>query len=242
MLEKYCRRTTAAKTMVLIYGPPLTGKTTGSLTFPNWVVVDIDHNLAEGLDRVVPLWDDQFVDGVIPRKIHSVANRTQALAIILADLVRDMPEDSTIVIDSLTRLESWYNTQEEKEPKPLSKRGEQDGFEMFARRLSYFTTILTICTAARANIVFTVHQQQERNDKGEVTGHIKPSLMGQIGEKLPGYFPVVLQAVRKEDPAKKGEVQFFWRIRPSIYEPARVPKPVTFDFIPQQYSELKKYL
>lgn len=246
LIRSLTTTTTATKTIVLLYGQPVTGKTTGARTFPNPYIVDFDGNLPAGVPNVIPLWDEKFVDKISPR-IHSSRppSRCAALLKIYNDLATHLPAGSTIITDSLTRLETWYNIEEEADPnKPRSSKDASkiDGHALFRRRLNYFDTIFTTLTACRANVVFIVHQQQDRNEKGDVTGQIKPSLMGQIGEKLPGYFPIVLQAVRKEDPAKPGAVSFLWRVRPSFYEPARVPKPVAVDFIPQQYSELEKYL
>ena len=246
-LAKYMTTSGAQKIFALIYGPPVSGKTTGALTFPSPVIIDIDHNLRPGIPNVIPLWDDAFVDKIKPRINPAFpANRRDALLLILADLARSLPADHTIIVDSLTRLETWYNTQESLEPKPRSKKtGEEDGFEMFRKRLTYFEALFTMFTNCAANVVMLVHQQQDRDEKGQVTGQIKPSLQGQIGEKMPGYFPIVMQAVRKTAPGQPGaepKVEFLWRIRPGIHEPARVPKPASVDFIKQDYHELLKFL
>ena len=237
--DKYLTTTTTQKAFVLLYGSPACGKTTGALTFPNPLVVDFDNNLPVGTSRVIQFWKDEFVDKIIPRTNPKFpANRRDALLIVLADLARDLPAGHTIVIDSLTRIESTYNMQEEVEPKPRSiKSGEVDGHALFRKRLIYFDTLFTMLTGCAANVVFIAHQQADRNDKGEVVQQLRPALMGQMGEKLPGYFSCVLQACRKQDMTTKN-VEYLWRIRPGVFEPARVPKPVTTDFIPQDYAKL----
>ena len=248
LYTKYLTTTKEARTFALIYGPPVAGKSTGARTFPNPIHIDIDNNLPAGTPNVIPMWSDKFVDSVCARVPNapgnpvSPANRRDALLIVLADLAKTAPAGHTIILDSLTRVETHYNLQEEAEPKLRAKSGEVDGHAMFRRRLTYFDTLCTMFTACAANVVFIVHQQQERNDKGEVIGALKPFLMGQIGEKLPGYFPVLLQALRQKNKTDPAKVDFVWRIRPGINEPARVPKPTTVDFIPQNYTELVKYL
>ena len=244
-LAKYLTTSGQLRAFVLLYGPPVSGKTTGALTFPNPVIIDVDHNLPAGLPNVIPLWDDKFVDGIKPRVNPAVANRRDALLIILSDLAKSLPAECTIVVDSLTRVETWFNTQESLEPKPRSaKTGAEDGFEMFRKRLTYFEVLFTMFTNCAANVVMIVHQQQDRDEKGAVTGQIKPALQGQIGEKMPGYFPIVLQAMRKSTAAvgQPQNVEFLWRIKPGLHEPARVPKPTAVDFIKQDYKELVKYL
>jgi hypothetical protein len=240
-ISKYLTTTEVQKVFALIYGPPVTGKTTGARTFPNPYIVDVDHNLPAGVSNVIPIWDEKFIDGIKPRVSSAIANRRDALLVVLADLSKELTAKDTIIIDSLTRIETWFNVQEELEPQPRGKAGAPDGHAMFRKRLLYFDTLFTMLTSCPANVVFTVHQQQERNERGDVTGQIKASLQGQIGEKMPGYFPIVLQAIRQINPTSK-EVNFVWRVRPGLYEAARVPKPVTVDFIPQNYNELLKLL
>lgn len=230
--------------MVLIYGAPVTGKTSGARTFPNPILVDFDNNLPPGTENVIPMWQDAFVDTVKPRINREwPANRRDALMLILKDLANMVPAGHTIIIDSLTRIESWYNAQEAVEPPPLSKENKPDKFEMFRRRLLYFDTLFTCLVGCAANVVFVCHQQQERDDKGNQIGQLKPALIGQIGDKMPGYFPTVLQSIRRPVAGTTtGEVEFVWRIRPGNWEPARTPKPAKQDFIPQDYKTLLNYL
>lgn len=241
-ITKYLTTTTARKSMVLIYGPPITGKTTGARTFPAPYIVDFDNNLPVGTPNVIPMWDDNFVDKIRPRMAKEVANRRDVLLVVLSDLAHTLPADTTIIIDSLTRIETWYNAQEKFEPQPRGKSGELDGHAQFRARLNYFDCLFTMLVGCASNVVFIGHQQQERNDKGDIIGQIKPALMGQIGEKLPGYFPIVLQACRNKDAKVPGKLNYEWRIRPGNFEPARVPKPAALDYIPQDYKELEKYL
>ncbi len=230
--------------MATLYGSPCTGKTTGARTFPNPYMVDFDNNLPIGTPNVIQMWDDAFVDKIVKRVVPQVPNRRDALLIVLADLAHELPADTTIICDSLTRIESNFNMQEKYEPQPRSaKSGEIDGHAQFRNRLSYFDTLFTMLVGCAANVVFIAHQQQDRNSTGDVVGQIKPALMGQIGEKMPGYFPVVLQAVRQKNPDTKVlEPSYLWRLKPGAFEPARVPKAPCPEFIPQQYTELVKYL
>jgi len=242
ILNKYLTTTSTRKSMVLIYGPPITGKTTGARTFPNPYIVDFDNNLPPGTPNVIPMWDEVFVDKVRPRMAKEVANRRDVLLVILSDISSKLPANSTIVVDSLTRVETTYNIQEKYEPQPRGKSGELDGHAQFRARLNYFDTLFTMLVSCPANVVFIAHQQQDRNPAGDVTGQIKPALMGQIGEKMPGYFPIVMQACRNKDAKVPGKINYEWRVRPGNFEPARIPKPAAVDFIPQDYKELEKYL
>lgn len=243
-LPSYLTTTTARKTMALIYGPPITGKTTGARTFPNPHIIDFDNNLPPGTPNVVEMWNDEVVDKIKSRKVKDVANRMDALLVVASDLGHALPENSTIIIDSLTRVESWVNIQEKYEPQPRSnKTGEIDGHAVWRARLNYFDTLFTTLVGCAANVIFISHQQQDRNEKGEIVGQIRPALMGQIGEKLPGYFQTVMQACRQKNPDTKIlEPIYTWRLRPSVFETARVPKAPCPEFILQQYSELVKYL
>ena len=224
----------------MIYGPPCTGKTTGARTFPNPIIVDFDNNIPPGTPDVIPMWSDAFVDTVVPRRGNKYPDRIQALVRILGDLAAGARANQTIILDSLTRLETWYNLHEEEAPKPITEKGKVDKFELFRWRFAYFTKLLTLFSACPANIVFICHQQQEKDDDGRPVGQLKPHLVGQSADKLPGMFPTLLQAVRRTD--KDGNVEFVWRVRPGNWEPARTPKPAKQDFIPQDYKTLLNYL
>mgnify|MGYP006275728373 CR=1 FL=1 len=241
--SEYFQTTESARIFAMIYGQPVTGKTTGARTFPDPHIIDFEGNLPPGTAKVVPMWNDAFVDKVKPRAHPAYsANRRDALLIVAKNLANTMPAGSTLIIDSLTRIETWFNIQEEEEPKPISDKTKNvDTNALFRKRLIYFDTLLTMFTTAKCNVVFVVHQQFERDEKREVTQHVRPALMGQIGEKLPGYFPVLLQAVRRQA-TPTAPVTFDWRVKATMFEPARVPKPVAVDFIPQKYEELAKYL
>jgi len=246
-LDKYMTVSAINKIMALIYGQPITGKTTGARTFPNCIIVDFDGNLPPDVPNVIPMWSDTFVDGIKPRAMTAPglppmpANRRDVLLTILADLSKSLPKGYTIIVDSLTRIESWYNAQEEAEPKPRGKSGDVDGHTLFRKRLAYFDTLFSMLTACPANVIFIAHQQQDRDDKGNITMQVKPALQGQIGEKMPGYFPIVLQARREVDTKNTANINYVWRVRPTHFETARVPKPVSVDTIPQNYNELIKY-
>jgi len=249
-LARYITKTESQRLFVMIYGGPVTGKTTGARTFPNPTIVDFENNLPAGTERTIPMWNDAFVDGIEPRK-HPAgpANRRDCMMRhIVPDLAKHMPAGSTTVIDSLTRIETWYNLQEDFEPKPLGSNGKVDTNTLFRNRLTFFDSLLTKFSASACNIVMIVHSQFERDENREVTRNIRPALMGQIGEKLPGYFPILLQAVTQHPLGKDGKpdvsqpLQYLWRVRSSQFEKARVPKSVDVDFIPQNYNELLKYV
>lgn len=242
-MAKYLHTTTQQKIFAMIYGDPVTGKTTGARTFPNPVVVDFDNNMAAGVANVIPMWDEKFVDKIKGRIVPGVANRRDALLVVLADLAREMPEGSTVIIDSLTRIEHWFNIQESNEPKPKGRGGEDDTRQMFRKRLDYFLGLFCMFSAARCHAVFISHIQRSRDEDGDLTQQLKPALMGQIGDKMPGYFPTVLQALRQVDPAKKTEPpKYVWRTKPSAFEIARTPKPTPAEFIPQSFAELVKFV
>ena len=250
ILDKYLTKTESQRLFVMIYGGPVTGKTTGARTFPNPVVVDFENNLPSGTEQVIPMWNDAFVDKIEARKhpTHPANRRDVLIRHIVPDLTKCMPAGSTVVIDSLTRIETWYNLQEELEPPPLGNNGKPDTNALFRRRLVFFDSLLTRFSGSACNVVMIVHSQFERDENREITRNIRPALMGQIGEKLPGYFPILLQAVRQHPLGKDNKpdttkpLEYLWRVRSTQFEPARVPKPVAVDFIPQNCNELMKYV
>lgn len=249
-ISDYCVTTETQRLFVLIYGQPVTGKSTGARTFPDPYVIDVENNLPGNVSNVVPLWSDAFVDKFQPRKNPAFpADRRMLLATkIMPDFARKLTNKQTLVLDSLTRLETWYNLQEEAEPKPLGRDNKVDGNALWRQRLVYFDNLLTTLSGSQCNVVFTSHLQFERDEKREVTQYVRPALMGQIGEKLPGYFPICLQAVRDHIDLNTGKANpnaplvYAWRIKASVFAPARVPKLTDREYIKQDYNELMKYV
>ena len=153
-LSKYIKVSEKSpKLFVQLYGKPVTGKTTGALTFPNPLVVNFDNNLPAGVKQI-PMYDDAFVDGIVKRSNPRYpANRRDALKAVMIDLCREMPEGSTIIVDSMSRVESAYNMQEDIEPKELTNKGEVDGFKMFRKRLTFYEDLFVLAQAARAHVL-----------------------------------------------------------------------------------------
>ena len=85
-IEKYCVTTETRKSMVMLYGNPTCGKTTGALTFPKPYLINFDNNVPPGTINTIPMWDDNFVDKIKPRMVKDVANRRDALLIILSSI------------------------------------------------------------------------------------------------------------------------------------------------------------
>ena len=249
-IQEYCTTTETQRLFVLIYGHPVTGKSTGARTFPDPYIIDLENNLPGNTKNVVPLWNDAFVDKYKARKHKDFPADRRMLLVetLIPQFARTLTGQQTLIIDSLTRLETWYNMQEDKEPKPLGRDNKVDSNALWRNRLNYFQGLLTALSGSACNVVFTSHLQFERDEKREVTSFVRPALMGQIGEQLPGFFPICLQAVRdhidlasgKLDP--KAPLTYAWRIKASLTAPARVPKATDREFIKQDYNELMKYV
>lgn len=241
--EKYLTTTTSNRICALLYGKACSGKTTGALTFPNPIVIDIDGNLPPGTKNVIPIHSDKFIDSVMPRQGRPYSDRLGALTKISADLAYDLGPDHTIIIDSITRLEMHYTYQDKFTPILVKKgenAGEIDTRAMWYRRLDYFQGLLNRLVSCSANVVIISHIQMERDEKGNLTNGFRQVLMGQIGDQLPSLFPTCLYAQSR--PNKDGQIEFVWQIKTGKFqEPARVPKPTAESYIPQDYNILKNF-
>lgn len=240
-ISKLIKQSTGTANKILLYGSPATGKTTAALTWPNPLVLNFDNNLRSGVAEI-PFWSAEFIDS-IAKRTHPAhpPNRRDALRHILRSGKFDASQ--TVIVDSLTRVQSAYDMQENAEPPPLTKSGQIDTLKLFRLRLAFFDEMLSLLGALPCTVICIAHQQFERDDDGNQSARVKPMLGGQAGDRLPAFFSMVLQTVVQQQEKTK-EPMFMFRVRPSAYAPARVSinKPITTDFIPANYKALTELM
>lgn len=197
---------------VAICGLPGSGKTTAALTFPNPILVDLDHKATKGV-RVIPFWDDDYLIKVAKVITPIPGKRLQRAIAIDNWLTRELPKfgpDQTVIIDSMTQMTRYWDNQIEDSP-IYSKTGERDTRTEYRAMLSWGNRVITAITTAECRVVVVFHVIRDRNEKGELNGKYRPVATGQFGETILGSFTHALFSECREKPGKPAE--YLWQVK-----------------------------
>jgi AAA domain len=191
-----------------IQGPPFSGKTTSTLTFPNPVTLSFDKKLNQHTHRsdviVVPFWNDSFVDSIYPRSgTQAPVNRKDALLKWLSSEGQKLTPEQTLIADGSTFIEEsfhiWYRYNED-ELALSTKTGKIDHFVQWNLKKSYFEELFCLFKTLQCNVVYITHESPDRDEKGNLNGKIRPLLTGQMCDKMAGNFTDWFRLVVKNKP------------------------------------------
>lgn len=221
-------------------GAPNSGKTTAALKFPNPLVLDFDKKLPPNVPSI-PFWNPDFVNKITPCAIRP--NRRDALKRWLKEARQLIDPGTTLILDSFTRVNAEFDLHAEADPTPyLSKSGNVDGFEIYRQKLLYCHTIFEYLQALPCAVIVTFHEQVDRDEKGNLTGKMRPLVTGQFGDQVAGLFSNFFRCACKE---VNGQLVYTWQIRSNnLFNAVRSPAfnfPPSLIEIPAEYSELQKY-
>lgn len=199
-----------------LQGPPFSGKTTASLTFPNPVILSYDRKVSAHKHRtdvlLVPFHDSEFVTKIVPRAgTQAPVNRKDAL---LKWLDRDgtkLSTEQTLILDGCSAIEEsyhiWYKANEYE--LAMTKKGGVDSFVEWSLKKSYFEELHMALKAVPCNVIFICHETPDRDKQGELNGKIRPLLTGQAGDKLGGNLTDFFRAHAVEKPKEEKRILDF---------------------------------
>lgn len=181
------------KFVAILYGKPKSGKTVLASQFPSPWFIDLDHGLGSVLairkelgldfDFDVTEIDNESTEDPDFLKLCGKAFARQSAWMKLKKLVevlcRKMPQDSTLVIDNLSRAGEFL-IQHIKKTTGHNPMQIQDWGVFSEEMLFLFDLIL----GAKCNVIVVAH---ERTTKDELSGAIYRSLLvpGQSADRLP---------------------------------------------------------
>jgi len=167
----------------------------------------------------VRMWDDKLVDKYAPRAgVINPANRKDAIINWLLQEGRKHTKDQTIVVDSLTEVNSSFHVQYEAEGgAPIShKTGKPDKYDQWAKKKTWYTCLMDVMKALPCNCIIIGHELPERGEDGEPTGRMKLMIEGGGGDKLVGDSTDCFRCHAVAKPISEAAVQPFmtkWGIR-----------------------------
>lgn len=209
---------------------PGTGKTLSAMTFPNVIVADFDQGLNRFVGQdivVVPFYDEDFVrdilkfpktkDFMYATKNAAFANRRDAFRRWLQDEGLKLRAHQTLLVDSWTALQNAFDLQQDTDNPKLTKDGEVNDFDFWAKKISYSEAITTLFKACKCHIVVTFHEDKMRDPKtGLLLDKIGPLMQGGFTKQLKSHFTDFFRCVKDEKKDKDGKVvseEFYWQVR-----------------------------
>lgn len=209
-----------------LQGEAGTGKTTSALTFPNPVVMDIDNGLTAFSGRAdilrIPLYDGAFISSLNDgrfrdKKADGFVNYRDAILWWIHHEAAKLEENQTLIIDSWTALQNWFDTRMGSEP-VFSKKGEIDDYAFWEKKIAYSKTILDLTQTLRCHVVVNFHEAKERDKvTGALLDKVQPLMQGKFVTYLKKYFSDFFRSkvIQTKDP-KTGAVidaKYVWQVR-----------------------------
>lgn len=191
-----------------------TGKSFGATTFQNPIFLSFDRGLIAHLKSErnmqiaeVPFFDTKyggFVDKIIMREaVKGPPNFKEALVIWLRDTAPKLKSNQTLVIDGNTGIQAayhiWFNQHPELE---VAKNGEINKYKKWGLKLDFYMEIMSYVKGLQCDVIYICHEHEDRNDKGDLNGLVRPLLSGQFQDELLTHFTDWYRAIVANKPPK----------------------------------------
>lgn len=190
-----------------VQGKGGTGKSTAMLTFPNLIVADIDNSVDIENAKAVKvdpttIYKLKFHDPEFLKASQLSPNIHEAsLKWIETNIMKFTPEQ-TFGLDSWTFLQDHFDVVMGKKI-PITSTGAEDGRWFWGEKQDYSQDILTKLKRANCNLYVVFHEVDETDDKGRLTGRVRPMMDGKYNQKLSNHFTYWFRAtaIGKKDDA-----------------------------------------
>lgn len=203
-----------------LQGAPCTGKTTSALTFPNPLVLDCDNGLTRfaGTDIIhIPIYDPEWVEkyGYAAKKPGAQPNRRDAILRFLREEALKMTNDQTLIVDSWTSMQTFFDQQQELEPK-VTKEGKIDDFDFWAKKIEFSEKVMVYLCSLKCHVVVTFHEMSIRDPKsGQLLEKLAPLMQGKFLAQIKKWFTDFFRMIVEEETDSKGKVtksNYFWQV------------------------------
>lgn len=194
-----------------LQGYPKTGKTWAATTFPNPVFISFDRGLVSHIGRSdiieIPFYDLTYVSSLRRKGMANlVLDRKEALIVFLEQEGPKFSSSQTLVLDASTGIQSCYHQWWENNKLEYATTGGQiDARKEWRLKLNYFTEIVMLLKSFKCNVIYITHEAPDEDDKGNLTGFVRPLLSGQFRNELQSHFTDWFRCDAKVNPGNDPE-------------------------------------
>lgn len=203
-----------------LQGAPATGKTHSALTFPNVIVLDTDKSLTEHTGKDIPtfpMWDPDYVcslnNGAFKPKHQShEPNVRDAVLWLLKTECRKLTAEQTLLLDSWTSLQNYFDTQTGYFPK-MGRDGSINDYAFWGDKIDYSKDIVELLKKLACHVIVTFHEFQKRDPKTQqLLEKVGPLMQGQFVAQLAAPFTDFFRTLHIGEKDGKDE-KYVWQVR-----------------------------
>lgn len=203
---------------VLLCGEAFTGKSRAAASFPNPLFLNFDDKAPVGVP-IIPFHSAAFCDTLVRRaNVANPPNKKDALVKWLEQNANKLPPDTTLVLDSMSSLDTWFHIQAEDVDK--LKTAEGSGGRLYGTKLKYFSDLFEVLKVYGCRVIINAHTVPVFNKDNQATGKLRALMGGTFAEKIPTYCTSVVRAYVKVEGNK---ALYYWRIKPDNLMNTNVP-------------------
>ncbi len=241
--------------IVGIQGPPGSGKTASSLTFPNPILalfekpdlkdlLEMPHLKANPAPSILKFYDTEWLIACKFAKFSPKEDPRQWVSSVHAFKqwvesadAKKLTVEQTLVVDNWTRLSEQhdkvnfaYDT--------LTKDGKIDSFAPWDRKITISEDICNALHGLSCNVVVLFHEFQERDkNTGQLLEKLQPLQQGKFITKLKSYYPNFFRMRCIQNKETK-EPEWFWQVKSSDNFDAKCSKQGIGPLVKAEYNSI----
>jgi hypothetical protein len=205
-----------------IQGHPGRGKTVSAATFPNPIWLELENvfspRLIETIKHIhgidvtqqtrIPIHNEDWIKSYLGMsRENGVVRRRDAIKKWINEEATKIPAGHTLVLDTWTTLQSYFDVQTGKDPKyTFTKQGDEDWRKFWQEKIDYSEEIMNTLMNLRCHVVILFHESPERDvNTGKLLEKVQPMMQGKFPTYMKKFFPNYWRAMIFPELEKDGK-------------------------------------